>query len=325
MTEESGTSRGSPGRTLVAIGNFDGVHRGHQDLLAHAAREAAGAGLGPVLLTFDPHPAVVLGRPPPAVLTPLARKIELVRRAQPAFRVHVRTFDRELAATSPERFAEDVLAGELGAARVVVGRNFRFGRGRAGDLALLERLGPSLGFQAHPADLVGDERGRWSSTRARAAIAAGDWDDVRAVLGRPHALTGTVVRGDQRGRTIGFPTANLGGVLEALPPHGVYAVLVDRVDGPADGAGPRALARGVANVGIRPTVGAGPSIEVHLFDLDEDLYGATLRAHLVSFLRPEQKFDGLPSLKAQIARDAAEARLRLATHAPDPAAAGAWY
>src|SRR5262249_13485620 len=159
-------------------------------------------------------------------------------------------------------------------------------------LQALIDLGQTLGFAAEALNIVGDERGAWSSTRVRQSIAAGDWADVEAVLGRPHALTGDVVRGDQRGRLIGFPTANLGAVEEVLPPFGVYAVLTDRLDQPGR---TRAFARGVANIGVRPTVGAGPSVEVHLLDVKgptgeeagPDLYGARLRIHLVEFLRAE--------------------------------------
>jgi riboflavin kinase/FMN adenylyltransferase len=311
-------------RTLCAIGNFDGVHRGHVEVLRRASDEADAAQLEPVALTFDPPPAVVLGHSPPAVLTPLERKIELIGAAAPRVRVVVKTFDRTLAEFSPERFARDVLVGELGARRALVGQNFRFGKGRAGDLATLVELGKALGFSAGATALVGDEKGPWSSTRVRQAIQRGDWNDVEQVLGRPHALTGVVVRGDQRGRTIGFATANLGGVKEMLPPLGVYAVLVDLIAPER-----RALARGVANIGVRPTVGAGPSSEVHLLDFqpereeDRDLYGVTLRVHLLSFLRAEQKFDGLPALQAQIARDAAAARTILQTK--QPAGPAGWY
>ena len=169
-------------------------------------------------------------------------------------------------------------------------------------------------------EIVGDDKGSWSSTRVRQAIAAGDWGDVRAVLGRPHALSGLVVRGDQRGRTIGFPTANLAEVAEVMPPNGVYAVLVDRLDRGA----PRALGIGVANVGVRPTVGGGPSTEVHLLDFhppseaDRDLYDARLRMHLFSFLRDERKFSGLDALKEQIAQDADSARRLLAAEEAHP-------
>jgi len=316
------------GATLCTIGNFDGVHRGHVELLTRAGEQAFGAGFVPLAVTFDPPPAVVLGRKTPAALTPLARKIELIETTVPGMRVRVLSFDRALSDLSPDAFAERVLVGELGAKQVLVGQNFRFGKGRAGDLTKLVELGQTLGFAAQALAVVGDERGPWSSTRARRSIAAGDWGDVEAVLGRPHALTGDVVRGDQRGRLVGFPTANLGGVEEVLPPFGVYAVLVDRLDVPHQ---PRAFARGVANVGIRPTVGAGPSVEAHLFDWPPadlpgaELYGARLRFHLVKFLRVEQKFPSLDALKAQIALDAEAARGALAAKNPIPGPVGGWY
>jgi riboflavin kinase/FMN adenylyltransferase len=318
--------RSAPRSTLCTIGNFDGVHRGHVELLARTGQKAAHAGLRALAVTFDPPPAVVLGRKTPAALTPLARKIELVEALVPSVRVRVLTFDTALSELSPEQFAERVLVHELSAAHVMVGQNFRFGKGRAGDLAALAMLGQELGFAAEAMEIVGDERGPWSSTRVRGAIADGDFADVEAVLGRPHALTGTVVRGDQRGRLIGFPTANLGDVEELLPPYGVYAVLVDRLDLPSDV--PRAMARGVANIGVRPTVGAGPSVEAHLFDWPPDqpeLYGAMLRLHLLRYLRPERKFENLDALKAQIARDADEARRILAPMNPVPGPKGGWY
>jgi riboflavin kinase/FMN adenylyltransferase len=324
-------SDGTPKKaTLCAIGNFDGVHRGHVEVLSLAGREAERAGIEPIALTFDPPPAVVLGRNPPAVLTPLDRKVELIGALVPSIRVVVKTFDRALAEFTPERFAREILVEELGAVRALVGQNFRFGKARAGDLETLAALGNGLGFTARATEMVGDQVGPWSSTRVRKAIERGDWLDVERVLGRPHALTGVVVQGDRRGRTIGFPTANLAEVSEMLPPLGVYAVLVDRLD---RSHGERALARGVANVGVRPTVAptTGPTVEVHLLDFhpeneeDRDLYGARLRLHLVSFLRTERKFDGLDALKAQIAADADEARSVLAAKKPAPGVLGGWY
>lgn len=309
-------------RTLCAIGNFDGVHRGHRAVLARAAADARDAGLEPVLLTFDPHPAVVLGRQPPAVLTPLSRKIELVRRVDPSLRVVVRRFDKAFSQLEPEEFVRDVLVNELRVARVVVGRNFRFGKARKGDLARLAELGAEHGFVAQATELYGDERGPWSSTRAREAIARGDLEEAELVLGRPHALTGRVVPGDRRGRQLGFPTANLVDVEEARPPHGVYAVLVDRV---AEDGSAKALARGVANLGVRPTFETTPALEVHLLDFDGDLYGATLRMHLVARLREEKRFASLAELQAQIAHDIERAREVLASRTPDEAAQGAWY
>jgi riboflavin kinase/FMN adenylyltransferase len=314
--------------TLCAIGNFDGVHRGHVEVLKRAAREAELQGASPVALTFDPPPAVVLGRSPPVLLTTLERKIELIAEAVPAIRVVVKTFDQELAQHTAEQFAASVLVGELHAMCVVVGQNFRFGRAREGDLGTLKKLGEKLGFTAHSTDLVGDAKGPWSSTRVRRAVATGDLADVEEVLGHPHALTGTVVRGAQRGRTIGFPTANLGGVEELVPPHGVYAVLVERLDRPG---ARRALAKGVANIGVRPTLGAGAAIEAHLLDFqpakeeDRDLYGARLRFYLVAYLREERKFESLDSLRAQIDADAGAAKAALANRKPVPASPGGWY
>ena len=331
-----------PSRRVVAIGNFDGVHLGHQTVLHDVAEDAARRGLHAAVLTFAPHPLGVLGRPPPPTLTALDRKAELVRRVAPSITPFVRRFDRGFAAKDPEAFVVEVLVGELAAEVVVVGKNFRFGRDRRGDFTELSRLGEALGFETRSHELSGDEAGPWSSSRVRDAIARGDLEDAARMLGRPHLLAGLVVEGDRRGRTLGFPTANVTAIHEALPPFGVYAVLVDRApDGdpealpevdlaalPEPTRGPsRALAMGVANIGVRPTIDPGetrPSVEVNLFDVDEDLYGARLRVHLVARLRAEQRFAGLAALKEQIAKDAAEARARLAGITPDPRAGGAW-
>ncbi|MEP7125757.1 MAG: bifunctional riboflavin kinase/FAD synthetase [Byssovorax sp.] len=309
---------------IVAIGNFDGVHLGHQAVLADASRDAEARDLLASALTFTPHPAEALGRTAPPLLTTIARKIELFRRVAPTVEPVIERFDRAFAEQTPAEFAERVLARQLHARVVVVGHNFRFGHARAGDFALLQRLGEELGFETRSQTLLGDARGPFSSTRVREALARGALDEASAMLGRPHMVSGTVIQGDQRGRTIGFPTCNLGDVAEALPAFGVYAVLVDR----EDAGRARALARGVANIGVRPTVNDSaprPSVEVHLFDLDTDLYGAKLRVHLIERLRPEQKFDGFAALKAQIARDADDARARLESRAADPSAEGAWH
>jgi riboflavin kinase/FMN adenylyltransferase len=292
-------------RAVCAIGNFDGVHRGHLSVLARAAREANEEGLRAVALTFDPPPGLVVGRGHVELLTPTERKVRIIEGSVPGLRVVVKTFDRAFSQLLPEEFASSVLVGEIGAARVVIGQNFRFGRGRAGDLEVLKRLGDQLGFVAEAAEVMGDERGNWSSSRVRAAIARGDWEDVDRVLGRPHALTGRVVEGDRRGRTIGFATANLDAIAEMMPPNGVYAVKVDRVLESGDEI---PLASGVANLGVRPTVGAGRSVEVHLLDWSGDLYGQRLRMHLWRYLREERKFDSVDALVAQIAEDAKRAR-----------------
>lgn len=312
------------GETVVAIGNFDGVHRGHQAVLASVAEDARIRGLRPAVLTFSPHPREALGRPVPPLLTTLDRKLALVRRVDPAILCRVQRFDTAFAALSPDAFVREILRDELRARVVAVGHNFRFGKDRAGDFDALVRLGEPLGIETRSHAMVGDEAGPWSSSRVRDAIARGDLDDAARMLGRPHMISGVVVAGDRRGRTLGFPTCNLSGVAEALPPFGVYAVLVDRVTGEEVSA----LAAGVANIGVRPTVSgaeARPSVEVHLFDTDRDLYGAHLRVHLVARLRAEQRFAGLDALKAQIARDAEAARARLAGVTPDPAAGGAYW
>lgn len=314
---------------IVAIGNFDGVHRGHQAVLNDAARDAERLGLTPAVLTFTPHPTAVLGRAAPPILTRLPRKLELFSRLSADLEPVVERFDHAFASQSPDAFAEQILVARLAAKVVVVGSNFRFGKARQGDFEGLVRLGERLGFETRTHALVGDDKGAWSSSRVREALGRGALDEVTEMLGRPHMVSGEVMAGARRGRTIGFPTCNLE-VEEALPPWGVYAVLVDREEGSAAAAPPahvRALAKGVANIGVRPTVTSGdarPNVEVHLFDLAEDLYGARLRVHLIAWLRPEQRFSGIDALKEQIARDAEAARARLEGLAPDPGAHGAF-
>jgi riboflavin kinase/FMN adenylyltransferase len=306
----------------MVIGNFDGVHRGHQAVLEDAAKDAKARGLDLLILTFHPHPAKVLRRTEPPVLTILPRKLELIERVVPGAGVAVETFDLAWAAQSPEAFAERILVGRFGARVVVVGKNFRFGKDRAGDFDDLTRLGERLGFETRSHPMVGDERGAWSSSRVREAIGRGDVEEAARMLGRPHMMSGVVEEGDKRGRTIGFPTCNLPRVPQALPANGVYAVLVDKV---GEGGKASALARGVANIGVRPTVKeaeARPLVEAHLFDYAGDLYGSELRVHLVARLREEKRFGGLAELQDQIGKDARAARERL--EGAEPGALGAW-
>jgi riboflavin kinase/FMN adenylyltransferase len=296
--------------TAVVIGNFDGVHHGHQSVLLEAVAEARARGLEPSVLTFFPHPAGVLGRAAPALLTTLGRRAELMGELG-VTRVFVKTFDRAFASWSPARFAEDLLRDRLGAGLVIVGDNFRFGFGRAGDLSTLRALGEANGFEAHAHAMASDGRGVFSSTRARTAILDGDLAEAAAVLGRPHGLAGTVVHGEAKGRLLGFPTANLDGVEELLPPNGVYVVRVTRASGVVLG--------GVMNIGVRPTVagdGARRTVEAHCLDFDGDLYGERLRVDVVDRLREEKRFGGLAELKAQIALDAAAAREALVVREP---------
>jgi len=312
-------ARTSP--SLVAIGNFDGVHPGHRAVLDSAVTEAERRGLVPLVLTFHPHPAEVLGRGTLPVLTTLERKTSLILRANHRLVTIVEPFTEELSRWSPRQFAEEILMQRLEAKVVMVGENFRFGHDRSGDLDSLAALGSTFGFEVRVEPLVGDEAGLYSSTRVRQALQLGDVRLAEHCLGRPHSLSGTVVQGHARGRTIGVPTANLARVREALPPYGVYACLVDRADSEGGGV---ALGRGVMNLGVRPTLEAGFGVEVHVLDFDADLYGQTLRVHLVERLRDERRFPDLEALKQQIHADVDGARRALASRLPDPAAGGAW-
>lgn len=294
----------------VAIGNFDGVHRGHRAVL-EAARALLPAA-PPGVLTFEPHPREVLQpERAPARLTPLAAKLRLLREAGAGF-VQVLRFDRALTAMPAETFVRRVLVEQLGAAGVAVGQDFRFGHGRSGDPELLARLGPVLGFRTSivaPLSVAGEP---CSSTRVRELLGDGRVAEAAQLLGRPHAVAGRVVRGDARGRQIGFPTANLAlrGRRPMLPAAGVYAVRVRPCRGHA------ADWPGVANLGYRPTFeGRELRLEVHLLDMSPDLYGALLEVGFVERLRGEMRFDGIETLREQIARDVAQAR---AVHGLDP-------
>lgn len=295
--------------SVLVIGNFDGVHRGHASVLREAVGIAKDRALAPSVLTFDPHPAAVVGLGAPALLTTLERRAQLMGDLGVSH-VWARRFDADFAAWSAERFVRDSVASSLAARVVVVGQNFRFGARRGGGLSELHRLGEQLGFEVRVHATASDARGPYSSTRAREAIGLGDLDEATHVLGRAHELSGIVAKGDQRGRTIGFPTANLEDVAEMLPSDGVYATRVEQLD---DAGVARPLGTGgVTNIGMRPTVdGSRRTIETFVFDFTGDLYGARLRLHLVARLRGEKRFAGLPELRAQIAVDAAAAREKL--------------
>ncbi len=290
----------------IAIGNFDGVHGGHRAVLKHAMTFAKARSLKSAVLTFDPHPAVVLSGAKNTPLTLLPRKAELIA-GEGIDEVIVKTFDTAFAAWKPEQFARELLRDVLDARVVIVGGNFRFGRKREGDLLHLETFGRALGFSVPQFKVVGDAHGIFSSTRIREALVRGDLADANHVLGRWHAFSGVVGRGAQRGRTIGFPTANVEEVEELVPARGVYAVLVDALDSEECAS---ELGRGVMNIGVRPTVDQSerPSHEVHIFDFDRDIYGARVRVHVVERLRDEKKFASLDELRAQIAIDAENAR-----------------
>lgn len=297
-------------------GNHDGVHRGHQALLRGARARADEGGHRVLALTFDPHPAQFFAPArAPEPLTTQARRRKLLL-AHGADRVAVEAFDQTMAGMSPEAFVRDVLVDRYQTKAIVIGPDFRFGKDRRGDRAMLQSLGDRLGFSVSTFPPVHIEGRPVSSTRIREALRRGDAEAAHTLLGRPHDVEGTVVPGDQRGRTIGFPTANLG-ALEAvlLPADGVYAVLgtVEPDDAEGGAREPEAL-RGVANLGTRPTFGAGRSLEAHFFDIDRDLYGRRIRLRFVARIRGEQRFAGVEALVAQIERDAAEARAHLASY-----------
>ncbi len=302
---------------LVAIGNFDGLHLGHQTLITQASDEASARGLFPVVLTFDPHPAKVLGRTPPPVLTCLTRKRQLLGELAPRVRLHVLEFTREIAAMTPEAFVRVVLHETLGAKHVLVGENFRFGKGRAGDLARLQTIGSSLGMTADSHAIVFRDGSAISSTRIRQELLNGNIQRATELLGRPHSVEGVVVHGRGEGRTLGFPTCNMGEVTEMLPKHGIYAVLLDRcVEGRWI-----AWARGVANLGVRPTLGHDsrePLLEAHAFDQSGSFYGERLRVHFGAYLREEKRFDSVDELRREIERDASRARAELENRLPPP-------
>lgn len=294
--------------TTVVPGNFDGVHAGHRQLIA----DAMTLGMPTVALTFDPHP-VRHFRPERALpeITSLDRRVELLLKAG-AKTVAVANFDDGFAAQSPAEFAAAVFREALGAAHVVVGADFRFGHKREGDLATLRALGATLGFRVDVEAPVFFGERVVSSTWVREAIAAGDIDVATRLLGRPHDVEGVVVHGEARGRTIGFPTANLNVERGLLPAHGVYAIVARDLDDPR-----RRLLRGVANLGVRPTFAAGFSLEAHFADFDGDLYGKRLRVAFGARLRGERKFDGIDALKAQIAADVRDAAGLTLAHAKE--------
>jgi len=293
---------------VAAIGNFDGVHIGHQSVIAQA-REIAREQAAPcAVLTFEPHPRrfFLPDAPPFRLMNAEARANRLARLGvEILFEL---SFTSALAALPADAFAHDVLHDGLGLTHVVVGADFRFGKGRGGDAALLARVGRELGFGVTVADLVKGDRGEVSSTSIRQALSDGRPGDAASMLGHWHRIEGPVLRGDQRGRDLGYPTANLS--LEDLhrPRFGVYAVLVDVLDGPQAGS-----YRGVASLGVRPMFrGEVPNLEVHLFDFAGDLYGAHLSVALVAYQRPEETFASLEALIAQMDADSAEARRLLA-------------
>ena len=289
----------------VALGNFDGVHRGHAHVLAsaHAARPDAPL----AVLSFEPHPRELF-RPddPPFRLTLPAARADVLARLGVHHVVEV-AFDRAFSLLSADQFVTEVLQGALGAVHLACGPDFAFGHRRGGDLAMLAERAEAYGMGLTVVPPLVDTQGAISSTRIRRALQDGYPERAAADLGRPWSIRGIVSHGDARGRTIGFPTANIALGRQLEPARGVYAVTAV-VDG--------RVVPGVANIGRRPTVaeGAISRVEAHLFDFGEDLYGRELDVSLHAFLRAERRFTGLEELRQQIAVDAAEARGLLKAH-----------
>ncbi|MDX6300926.1 MAG: riboflavin kinase / adenylyltransferase [Nocardioidaceae bacterium] len=299
------------GRTVATIGNFDGVHRGHQHVLRRAREVAHGLGdLPVVVVTFDPHPVAVL-RPhlAPAMLTTMEGRAALLAEAG-ADDLLVVPFDREVAAWSPERFVTDVLVDALHVRAVVVGANFRFGTRASGDVATLVRLGREHGFSAEGIALDGGPQ-VWSSTYIRAALASGDVEAATQALGHPFAVRGEVVKGDQRGRQLGYPTANVPtSAMRPVPADGVYAGRLRRLDVPGP-ALPAAI-----SVGTNPTFDGERERRVEAYVLDRDdleLYGVEVEVSFVAHIRGMLRFDSVDELIETMRHDVARTRELLGT------------
>lgn len=296
-----GCSRPVPAPVVLAIGNFDGVHLGHAALMQQLAVASARLQLTPTILTFEPHPREFFSpASAPARLTTLREKLELLADCG-AQQAMVCPFNKAFSALSADQFIEQVLVGSLRVKHLIIGDDFRFGRGREGDFSLLQAAGQKFGFAVEAMQSITVDGKRVSSSAVRAALAAGDMTQAARFLGRPYMIDGRVAHGDKIGRQLGFATANIRIKHNPLPMTGVFAVQVSGLGGD--------LLPGVANLGIRPTVGGTrPLLEVHLFDFDRDIYGAHISVRFAHKLRNEQRFPNFDALKAQIAADAAAAR-----------------
>lgn len=295
-----------PAPSVVSIGFFDGVHRGHQSIIHHAARRAGDEGVRSVVVTFDRHPMEVVkpGSQPPLLMTLQRRTTTLAELGVDL--VVVLPFDDDLRHSKPAAFVDRVLTGPLQATAVIVGANFRFGHRAQGDVAGLTDLGAARGFSTLGVTLLEIDGITVSSTQIRAAVGDGDVQQAATLLGRPYSLDGIVVRGEQRGATLGFPTANLAVSERSAVPHlGVYAGRFHSGQTSADC---------VTNVGQRPTFhGTDTRIEAHLLDMDVDLYGSSASVEFLHHLRDEQRFESPDDLMVQIARDIDRTRTLMST------------
>ncbi|OFZ90861.1 MAG: riboflavin biosynthesis protein RibF [Betaproteobacteria bacterium RBG_16_64_18] len=298
----------------LTIGNFDGVHKGHQAILDRLCRAAAARSLVACVLTFEPHPREFFApQSAPTRLTSLREKLELLG-AKGIGRAHVQRFASSFAAMTAEAFVEQVLCRVLAARWILIGDDFRFGTRRAGDVALLRTLGERFGFEVETIPTIEHAGSRVSSSSVREALSAGELGRAEALLGRPYSISGRVVHGSKLGRELGYATANIQLQHNRPPLMGIYAVRVHGVHG-ADGK-PCPARDGVASLGVRPTIkAAGQAVlEVYLFDFDGELYHQHLRVDFLHKIRDEEKYPDLESLRAQIARDCDAARNFLKEH-----------
>ena len=290
-----------PGPLFLAIGVFDGVHRGHQTVIATSAGHARAVNGTPVVVTFDPHPEKIL-RPEtaPHLLTATPHKIALIRDLGMAYLLII-TFDKQFAATEPEDFVQQLAQHSKPLREICVGHEWSFGRNRRGNLELLKKLGARSDFNVVGIPPVTVNGEIVSSTTIRQAVEAGDLRKAAEMLGREYTILGTVVRGDDVGKKIGFPTANLSAHNEQFPPNGVYFAEA-KLDG--------VVYPGVVNLGCRPTVSSKTEriLEIHMLDFDRDIYGKDLELRFIRYLRPEKKFENLDALVRQIERDVQQAR-----------------
>lgn len=304
---------------VVTVGSFDGVHRGHQDVLRRLVERAATVGLPSVVVTFEPHPLEVVnpGAAPPR-LTLRTEKLEQLATSGVSY-VVVLPFTSSLAACEADAFVREILLRQLGMAELFVGHDHGFGRGRLGDIEALRTLGEHWGFRVSVLEPVRTAQGvAISSTGIRRAVAGGDLARAGLALGRPYSVAGVVVRGHQRGRTLGYPTLNvpLPAPRKLLPPDGVYAVIVQTPSGPLGG---------MCNLGGRPTVGDGTRLlEAHCFDGGGDWYGASVRIDFIARIRDIRAFPSVEALQAQLDEDAIRSRSVLAAGAGGGLATAAW-
>jgi riboflavin kinase/FMN adenylyltransferase len=295
----------APGGSVVAVGAFDGLHRGHQALLAQVLARSRELVLSPLVVSFEPLPRAFFSPQPVPRISSVRDKLRGFAAAGMQQTLLLR-FNRALTAMSAEDFVRRVLVERLAAREVWVGADFRFGHKRAGDVALLQQMGPECGFRACTMPEVQWHDARVSASRVRQLLAAGDFAAAEPLLGRPFVIDGKVQRGNQLGRTLGYPTANIHLRDRVSPVQGIFAVRVGLGEGECSWPG-------VASLGVRPTVNqvSQPLLEVHLFDFEGDLYGQRMAVEFVGKLRDEQKFDDLEPLKAQMALDARRAREQL--------------